>query len=164
MAFRSRTPRSAPTTMRCTPFESGLAEVERSLGADYPALVDGAPRPGQSSFEERSPIDIDLVIGTFADLLQPTSKTPSARRAAAALGGDTVAGAGGAARQGADLISERRNRIAALLTLEVGKNRLESLATSRRPPTSFATTPISWPNTTACAADGTPEPGRGQPT
>ena len=66
--------------MRCTPCESGLAEVERSLGADYPALVDGAPRPGQSSFEERSPIDIDLVIGTFADLLQPTSKTPSARR------------------------------------------------------------------------------------
>jgi 1-pyrroline-5-carboxylate dehydrogenase len=110
-------------------FESGLAEAEHSLGTDYTAIVDGAPRPGRSSFEERSPIDAELVIGTFAE-------------SAPADVEDAVGAAGAAAAQwaatpwqeraalldkGADLISERRNRIAALLTLEVGKNRLESL-------------------------------------
>ncbi len=110
-------------------FESGLTEAESTLGATHAAIVDGAARPGASTFVERSPIDTDLVIGSFAESA-PTD-------VADAVGAAKASAPGWAATpwqeraalldKGADLISERRNHIAALLTLEVGKNRLESL-------------------------------------
>jgi 1-pyrroline-5-carboxylate dehydrogenase len=110
-------------------FDSGLAEVEPALGKTHPSLIRGDERGGASTFDERSPIDTDILIGRFAEA--------SATEVGDAVTAARAAAAGWAATpwqervelldRGAELISERRNRIAALLTLEVGKNRLESL-------------------------------------
>jgi 1-pyrroline-5-carboxylate dehydrogenase len=110
-------------------FDSGLAEVEPALGETHPSLIGADERLGAWTFEERSPIDTGILIGSFAEA--------SAADVADAVTAARAAAAGWAAtpwqeriellERGADLISERRNRIAALLTLEVGKNRLESL-------------------------------------
>jgi 1-pyrroline-5-carboxylate dehydrogenase len=110
-------------------FDNGLAEVEPALGKTHPSLIRGDERGGASTFDERSPIDTDILIGRFAEA--------SATEVGDAVTAARAAAAGWAATpwqervelldRGAELISERRNRIAALLTLEVGKNRLESL-------------------------------------
>jgi 1-pyrroline-5-carboxylate dehydrogenase len=110
-------------------FESGLAEVEATLGRTHAALVDGAERSGQDSFEERSPIDTDVVIGQYAESSASDVADAVAAAKHFALTWAAVPWKERAAvlDRGADLISERRNRISALLTLEVGKNRLEAL-------------------------------------
>lgn len=110
-------------------YDRGIEEARSWLGGRHPFPVNGEPREGASWAEERSPIDRDILIGTFAE----------------ASPGD-VAGAVGAAqafapewaatpweersrllRKAADLISERRNELSALMAFEVGKNRLEAL-------------------------------------
>jgi 1-pyrroline-5-carboxylate dehydrogenase len=112
-----------------TAFESDLAEVEATLGAAHPSIVAGSERPGPSTFEERSPIDTDVLIGHFAEAspADVADAVESARTAAPGWAATPWRDRVEVLERGADLISERRNRIAALLTLEVGKNRLESL-------------------------------------
>ena len=121
-------PRSPPKATRSAAFDAGLAELEPLLGARHQLHHQRRRAHRGAQVVERSPIDNDIVIGRFAEaapadvddaVAPPPRREPSGRRHRGR--------SGGAARQGADLISERRNRIAALLTLEVGKNRLESL-------------------------------------
>ncbi len=110
-------------------FEAGLAEVELQLGAVHGSIVSGKERAEGDGYEERSPIDRSILIGRFvaaraddvadavavAKAFAPTwAATPWPERARLL-------------DAGAECISERRNRISALLTLEVGKSRLESL-------------------------------------
>ncbi len=47
-------------------FEAAVGEVRSGLGAHHRNYVDGAWRDGASTFEVRSPIDRDIVLGTFA--------------------------------------------------------------------------------------------------
>ncbi|CAN5474658.1 L-glutamate gamma-semialdehyde dehydrogenase [soil metagenome] len=110
-------------------FDAGMAEARTELGADHTFTIDGAARTGGGWFEERSPIDRDVLVGRYA-------------QATAGDVGDAVAAADRFAPRwaavpwqervalldaAADLISERRNRLAALMGIEVGKNRLEAL-------------------------------------
>ncbi|HEY8817236.1 MAG TPA: hypothetical protein VIM25_00245, partial [Candidatus Limnocylindrales bacterium] len=47
-------------------FEAGLAATRASLGAHYRNYIDGAWRDGDGTFQASSPIDRDMVLGTFA--------------------------------------------------------------------------------------------------
>jgi 1-pyrroline-5-carboxylate dehydrogenase len=109
-------------------FDAALAEVREGLGRSHALHVDGADVPAARSFEKRSPIDQSL-LGHF-----PRGDAGDVERAVAAA---RAAFPAGARRPGASawrhaarrrLIETRVYHIAAALTLEVGKNRLEALA------------------------------------
>jgi 1-pyrroline-5-carboxylate dehydrogenase len=110
-------------------FEAGLAELEGSLGATHGSLVAGKERLDGEVLKERSPIDTDVLIGRFvaADSRVVADAVGAAKAYAAAWSATPWLDRVRLLEAGADLISERRNRISALLTLEVGKSRLESL-------------------------------------
>src|ERR1700761_7080107 len=110
-------------------YEAGLRLASSWLGADISGYVSGQPRSGGPVFSVTSPGDLSLT------LCRVHSATPAdvgdAVRAASAAAGrwartpwpQRVA----VLRAAADLISERSNELAALMSLEVGKNRLEAL-------------------------------------
>jgi 1-pyrroline-5-carboxylate dehydrogenase len=111
-------------------YETAVASVRSRLGATHPIWVGDRAIRDRSTFENRSPADRDLLIGVHQEA------TPADAEAAVDVAYEAfprwsrvpwrerVA----ILRRAADLISERRNELAALMTLEVGKNRFEALA------------------------------------
>ena len=112
-----------------TGFEEAATKVRGELGAYHQNYVDGAWRDGVSTFEARSPIDSDIVLGTFA------TGTPSdiddavtaARRAQPAWAATPWRERLAILRRAAELISDRLFEYSAAQSYEVGKNRIESL-------------------------------------
>ena len=110
-------------------YEEGIQEAKAELGRFHPAVVNGEERKGEGSYELRSPIDSDIVLGSFA---QATNKDVNDAIEAAKdfslawdrMGWETHVEL---IRKAADLISERRNKLSAMMALEVGKSRLEAL-------------------------------------
>jgi 1-pyrroline-5-carboxylate dehydrogenase len=110
-------------------YERGVETARSWLGEKHPFYVNGEERWGDGLHEERSPIDSELVIGQFAQgTRQDVQEAIAAARAfaptwAATPWQDRVA----LLRRAAELISERVFELAALMAIEVGKNRLEAL-------------------------------------
>jgi 1-pyrroline-5-carboxylate dehydrogenase len=110
-------------------FESGMEKARAQLGRHYPNFINGEPREGEGEFEDRSPIDDSLVLGYFAKGTRKDVKDAITAARAAFPGWrdtpwrDRVA----IMLRAADLISQRQMELAALMVLEVGKNRLEAL-------------------------------------
>ena len=112
-------------------YDRGIEVARSRLGRHHPFVVDGEERDGVagSALEEWSPIDSDVLIGTFA-----TSSAGDVRDAITAAHAFAPAWAPTpwrdrveALRRAADLISARRSELSALMAMEVGKNRLEAL-------------------------------------
>jgi len=108
-------------------FDSALARA--ALGETYPMIIGDEERTSNDTFEDRSPIDRELVIARF-----PTGTRTDVQDAIAAARAAYPAWRAtpwrerlAILRRAADLISERQFDYAALMTLEVGKNRLEAL-------------------------------------
>ena len=77
-------------------YEAGLEKARARLGAYHRNYVDGVERDGDGTFEVRSPIDTDILLGTFARGTRGrTSGTPSRRRAEPSRPGSASAGSGG---------------------------------------------------------------------
>jgi 1-pyrroline-5-carboxylate dehydrogenase len=110
-------------------FDAAVERVRGTLGRSYPMLIGGEERRADQEFEDRSPIDRDVVVSRF-----PVGTRQDVR--------DAVAAARAAfpgwrdsgwrrrlelLRAAAHLISERQFDYAALMSFEVGKNRLEAL-------------------------------------
>ncbi len=110
-------------------FDEAVAEAKADFGKAYPLFIGGKEVWADETFEKRSPVNTDWVMGTFqegsaehantaikaAKAAFPTwRKTPWQERVAII-------------RRAADLISERLFYMAAMMSLEVGKNRLEAL-------------------------------------
>ena len=110
-------------------FDAALAELRGALGQTYSLLIGGEERVAGETFEVRSPVDNQIVIGRFA-------------AGAAADVNDAVVAARAAfpgwsqrpwqervaiLRRAAELIRERKFHLAALLILEAGKNRIEAI-------------------------------------
>lgn len=110
-------------------YEQGLSEARDWLGATIPGYISGKPRTAGLTFPVTSPGDISLQLcqvheSTRADV----DDAVSAAAAAAQHWADTAWQQRiGVLRSAADLISQRSNELAALMSLEVGKNRLEAL-------------------------------------
>lgn len=109
-------------------FEAGVEKVRAQLGRYHPNVIGGRERDGDGAFEKRSPVDGTL-LGTFArgTRLDVQDAITAARGAwrdwSRRPWQDRVA----VLRRVADVISARQMEFAALLAMEVGKNRLEAL-------------------------------------
>ena len=110
-------------------FDAGLAELEPLLGATHGSIIGGEERSTGAEIAERSPVDTDVLVARF---VEATAAEVAEAVGAAKAFAPTWAATPWPERvrlldAGADLISDRRNLISAVLTTEVGKNRLESL-------------------------------------
>src|SRR4029079_9511018 len=106
-----------------------LAEVREDLGRSHALHVDGADVATARNFEKRSPIDRSL-LGSFArgDSSDVERAVAAARAAFPGWRATPWRERVALMRRVAELIEELVYHIAAALTLEVGKNRLEALA------------------------------------
>lgn len=112
-----------------TQFEKALAETRATLGKEYGLIIGGKEVKAAKKFEKRSPINTDWVLGVFqkggAD--EANAALAAARKATQTWGKMPWQERVRLMRKAVSLIEERLFQIAAALTLEVGKNRLESL-------------------------------------
>ncbi|HET6553130.1 MAG TPA: aldehyde dehydrogenase family protein [Dyella sp.] len=110
-------------------FEEAMARVESTLGARHPLFIAGKDRDAAAHADRRAPFDLDLKLGDFA--LASTDDANDAMEAAQAAfpawRALPVAERARLVRRAGKLMEERVYDIAAALTLEVGKNRMEAL-------------------------------------
>jgi 1-pyrroline-5-carboxylate dehydrogenase len=110
-------------------FDAAVERARGSLGLAYPMIIGAEERSTAETFEDRSPIDTDIVVARF-----PVGGRADVRDAIAAARAaypgwrdtpwrDRLA----LLRRAADIISDRQFDYAALMALEVGKTRLEAL-------------------------------------
>ena len=110
-------------------FDAALQDLRGELGQTYPLVIAGEERAGGATFEVRSPIDNEIVIGRFvAGTEADVNDAVSAAKAAFPNWSqqpwqERVA----IMRRAAELIRERKFRLAAILILEAGKNRVEAI-------------------------------------
>ena len=111
-------------------FDAALDRLRAGFGAVKKPFIDGAIRDGEGkAVEVRSPIDRQIVLGTFqsASTQQVDAAVRAAKagqkRWAAMPWQERVA----TMRRAAEEIRSRKYDIAALMAVEVGKNRMESL-------------------------------------
>jgi 1-pyrroline-5-carboxylate dehydrogenase len=110
-------------------YDAGLRLATGWLGAVIPGYVSGQPRDAGELFTVTSPGDLSLTLcrvhaATRADV---DDAVRAAAQAAPRWGRTPWPERVAVLRAAADLISERSNELAALMSLECGKNRLEAL-------------------------------------
>lgn len=110
-------------------YEKAVAEARARLGEIHGVIVDGEERSDREMHEERSPIDDEIVIGHYA---QATDQDIDDAIAAAEAFQPEWEAMGWQGRRdlmlrAADVMQEQVFDLAALITFEVGKNRLEAL-------------------------------------
>src|SRR6188508_324800 len=110
-------------------FEAAVTEAKGRLGAHHRNYINGEWRDGAERFEARSPIDRDLLLGTFA-----TATTGDVDDAVAAARAAQPAWAAvpwrerlAIVRRAAEYISDHLMAYSADMAMEVGKNRIEAL-------------------------------------
>jgi 1-pyrroline-5-carboxylate dehydrogenase len=109
-------------------YDAGLDVARGELGKTHGIFIGGKWRQTKETFEKHSPIDGALV-GRFAKGTRDEVRDAVAAARAAAPGWAATPWLERVAimRRMADLISERQMELAALMAIEVGKNRLEAL-------------------------------------
>ncbi len=113
-----------------TNFEAAVEKIKANLGQEYAMLIDGKNIYAEEKFEDRSPVDADLLLGVFQKGTEVHAEMAlQAARKAAKGWADTDWNARVAmVRAAAARIDERIFEFGAVLALEVGKNRMEALA------------------------------------
>src|SRR5918999_202340 len=110
-------------------YEEGVRTARGWLGQAIPTVVDGEARSDGEPFTLGSPNDDKLELATVhaAGERDVDDAVTAAKAAFPAWSGTPWPERVALLRRAADLISERSNELAALMTMEVGKNRLEAL-------------------------------------
>jgi 1-pyrroline-5-carboxylate dehydrogenase len=110
-------------------FEKALNKVKNELGQDHPMLIGGEDVRVHEKIEDRSPINQDWLLGTFqrGDSSHAQAALAAARKAFPGWSGKPWKERVKLLRSVAEIIDERVFRIAAVISLEVGKNRMEAL-------------------------------------
>jgi 1-pyrroline-5-carboxylate dehydrogenase len=110
-------------------FDDTMGQVQQKLGTEFPSWIGGKPYQSGTFLEDKNPAKINQTLARFH--IVPTSEinrvvdiSEKAQRTWATTPWKERVKTIKAA---ADLISERRLEIAAIMCLEVGKNRMEAL-------------------------------------
>lgn len=112
-----------------TQFDAAMQRVKAGIGATQTLHVDGTDRRAPRTFAKLNPADQQQLIGQFASATPADvdSAVQAAHRAHASWKRTPVAERLRLLRKVGKLIEDRVYDIAAALTLEVGKNRMEAL-------------------------------------
>jgi 1-pyrroline-5-carboxylate dehydrogenase len=111
-------------------FDSGLREIREASGQLHPFYIDGEPvRSDEEPLVDRSPIDTTNILGRFAGATEAhvDRAVQAARRGRHDWAGRPWRERVAILRRAAGIIRERKYRLAALMSLEVGKSRLEAM-------------------------------------
>ncbi len=110
-------------------FEEDVAALKDNLGKSYRMYINGRWVEGAGSFENRSPINTDWLLGSFAraDAEHVNEAVAAAEAAFPAWRDRPWQERCELLNSVADLISARLFEISAAVSLEVGKNRLEAI-------------------------------------
>jgi acyl-CoA reductase-like NAD-dependent aldehyde dehydrogenase len=110
-------------------FEAALVKVSAQLGQRHGLFINGRDCDASHHAPRPSPIDTDLDLGDFAlaDPAHVEAAMQAAQAAFPAWRALSVAERAAFIRRVGDIMEERVYEIAAALTLEVGKNRMEAL-------------------------------------
>jgi 1-pyrroline-5-carboxylate dehydrogenase len=113
-------------------FDDALKQLRASLGQTHPLYIGGKPVPGSGGgapIVDTSPIDTSVVIGTFAAAgpEQINQAVASARSAQPEWARRPWRDRLATLRKAAAIIRERKFDLAATMSLEVGKSRLEAM-------------------------------------
>lgn len=113
-----------------TRFEEALIAVKGNLGKEHGMIINGEERFADEKFEDRSPVNTDMVLGFFQ---KGTARDADAAIAAARDAFPVWSGMRwqervGLLRKAAENIDQRTFEISAVMAMEVGKNRMEALA------------------------------------
>ncbi len=110
-------------------YDEAVAEAKANFGQTFPLFINGEERLADESFAKVSPVDTDLVMGYFqkGTAQDANDAVVAAKAAFPAWSGRPWQERVAILRKAADLISERLFHMGAVMSLEVGKNRLEAL-------------------------------------
>jgi acyl-CoA reductase-like NAD-dependent aldehyde dehydrogenase len=110
-------------------FEAALAEVRARLGATHASYIDGRDVAAARTYASCSPIDDRLLLGHFplGDAADVEHAMSAARGAFDGWRATPMTDRLALVRRAAALIEERVYQIGAAISLDVGKNRMESL-------------------------------------
>jgi 1-pyrroline-5-carboxylate dehydrogenase len=110
-------------------FEAALDSLRSKLGATHDLFIDGADVPAAVTAPRPSPIDLNMNLGHFAvaDRTHVERAMQAARAAFPAWRAASMAERVRLVRRAGEVMQERVYEIAAALSLEVGKNRMEAL-------------------------------------
>jgi 1-pyrroline-5-carboxylate dehydrogenase len=110
-------------------YEAALDKIKGSMGADHAMMIGGKEVLADEKFENRSPIQRDWLLGTFqqGSEEQAEAALAAAKKAFPVWSGMAWQQRVELMRKAADKINERIFEISAVVSLEVGKNRMEAL-------------------------------------
>ncbi len=112
-------------------FDSALGRVRQTLGLPHPLFINGKPgKASAGTFPDTCPADTRVVLGHFQLGNRADAQKAIAAAKAAFPAWRDLAWPQRLAllRKAADLMTQRQYEFAALLSLEVGKNRFEAIA------------------------------------
>lgn len=112
-----------------THFEQALAKVKANLGKEYGMMIGGKDVYTAEKIEDHSPTNTDIVLGVFqkGGEHEALDALAAARKAFPVWSHMKWQERVRLLRKAADLITDRIFSISAALSMEVGKNRMESL-------------------------------------
>lgn len=112
-----------------TGFDEALQKLKANLGREYPMLIDGRDVFAAEKFEDRTPINTDVVLALLqkGDASHADAAIQAARRAFPGWSKTPWPERVRLLRKSADLIDERLFDLGAVMAMEVGKNRMEAL-------------------------------------
>ena len=107
--------------------DDAIARAKSSFGRSYPLMIGGREVRASSEFDDRSPIDTRMLLGTFqsASRQQVSDAIAAAKAAYPAWSARPWRDRVSLLKKAADGIRERRWELSALMGYEAGKNRLE---------------------------------------
>jgi len=113
-----------------TRYEEQVAKLRANLGVEYAMLIDGKDHKAKGKFEDHSPIDTGMVLGIFqkGNAQDAHDALAAARKAAPGWGRTPWQERIELVRKAASVMNKRIFEFGAVISMEVGKNRMEALA------------------------------------
>lgn len=110
-------------------FDDAIETVETWFGQTWPMYIGGAARENEETFANVSPIDTDVVLGHFqhGTAQDAADAVAAARKAWEGWRNTPWEERCEIIDRAADLMTEQRYELSALMTYEMGKNRIEAL-------------------------------------